>query len=105
MMQLRAVAVVLMLALALPLASASCAARHARPAGTATFDDATISTRVKTVLLNDPDVGALRIDVATTGGVVTLSGVARSRAEEQKAVQLARGVQGVKDVKSNLQVQ
>ncbi|MGH9314898.1 MAG: BON domain-containing protein, partial [Vicinamibacterales bacterium] len=33
-----------------------------------TIDDATITTRVKTALLNDPDVGGLRIDVDTFKG-------------------------------------
>ena len=67
-----------------------------------TIDDATITTRVKTALLNDPQVGGLRIDVDTTLGVVTLSGVARSAAEEQQAVAIARRVPGVRDVKSTL---
>src|SRR5215203_7021399 len=39
-----------------------------------TIDDATITTRVKTALLNDPAVGGLKIDVDTFKGVVTLSG-------------------------------
>ena len=82
----------------------ACAPHHVSPAGTAAYDDTTITTRVKTALLNDPEVGALKIDVNTAQGVVTLSGTARSKAEEQKAIQLARGIQGVKDVKSNLQV-
>ena len=69
-----------------------------------TIDDATITTRVKTALLNDPDVGGLRIDVDTTVGVVTLSGVVKSKAEEAKAIALARKISGVKDVKSTLQV-
>jgi osmotically-inducible protein OsmY len=34
-----------------------------------------------------------------------MSGVVRSRDEEQRAVQIARGVPGVQDVKSTLQVQ
>jgi len=69
-----------------------------------TIDDATITTRVKTALLNDPDVGALRITVDTTGGVVTLSGAVKSPAEADRAVQIAHTVKGVKDVKSTLQV-
>ena len=69
-----------------------------------TIDDATITTRVKTALLNDAQVAGLKIDVDTTLGVVTMSGVVRSRNEEQRAIQLARGVPGVKDVKSTLQV-
>jgi hyperosmotically inducible protein len=69
-----------------------------------TIDDATITTRVKTALLNDPDVGGMRIDVDTTVGVVTLSGVVKSKEEEAKAIAVARRVGGVKDVKSTLQV-
>jgi hyperosmotically inducible periplasmic protein len=70
-----------------------------------TIDDATITTRVKSALLNDPQVAGLKIDVDTTKGIVTMSGIVRSREEEQRAVQLARGVPGVQDVKSTLQVQ
>lgn len=70
-----------------------------------TIDDATITTRVKTSLLNDPDVGGLRIDVDTFKGVVTLSGRVKSKEEEAKAVALARKIGGVSDVKSTLQVQ
>jgi hyperosmotically inducible protein len=69
-----------------------------------TIDDATITTRVKTALLNDPQVAGLKIDVDTTLGVVTMSGIVRNRTEEQRAVQLARGLPGVKDVRSTLQV-
>jgi len=69
-----------------------------------TIDDATITTRVKTALLNDPDVGGLRIDVDTSRGLVTLSGIVRSQAEEARAVALARKTPGVVDVKSTLQV-
>lgn len=70
-----------------------------------TIDDATITTRVKTSLLNDPDVGGLRIDVDTFKGVVTLSGSVKTKAEEAKAIALARKIDGVTDVKSTLQVQ
>lgn len=69
-----------------------------------TVDDATITTRVKTALLNDPDVGGLRIDVDTTMGVVTLNGIVKNKDEEAKAIALARRIDGVKDVKSTLQV-
>jgi len=70
-----------------------------------TIDDATITARVKTTLLNDPDVAGLRIDVDTFKGVVTLSGGVKTPAERDKAVAVARRVGGVRDVKSTLQVQ
>jgi osmotically-inducible protein OsmY len=69
-----------------------------------TIDDATITARVKTALLNDPQVGGMKIDVDTTQGVVTMSGIVKSQAEADRAVQLARQASGVKDVKSTLQV-
>jgi hyperosmotically inducible protein len=70
-----------------------------------TIDDATVTTRVKTALLNDPVVGGLRIDVDTFKGVVTLSGRVKSKDEEAKAIALARKIGGVTDVKSTLQIE
>ena len=70
-----------------------------------TIDDATITTRVKTSLLNDPDVGGMRLDVDTFKGVVTLSGRVKTKEEEAKAITLARKIGGVSDVKSALQIQ
>jgi osmotically-inducible protein OsmY len=68
------------------------------------MDDATITTRVKTVLLNDPQVAATKIDVSTAGGIVTLSGTVKSKTDETRAIELARQVTGVREVKSTLVV-
>ena len=70
-----------------------------------TIDDAAITTRVKTAFINDPVVGAARIDVDTFKGVVTLSGRVKSKEEEVKAIELARTINGVKDVKSTLLIE
>ena len=69
-----------------------------------TIDDTTITTRVKTAMLNDPAVGGLRIDVDTFKGAVTLSGRVKSETEKQQAISLARGINGVTEVKDALQV-
>ena len=69
-----------------------------------TIDDATITAAVKTALLNDPEVGAMKIDVDTASGVVTLSGSVKSQLDAEKATALARRAPGVKDVKSALHV-
>ena len=95
-----ATALVLALALVAPLLASACGKTVGE-----TIDDATITTRVKTALLNDPDVGGLRIDVDTFKGVVTLSGRVKSKAEENKAVAIAQKINGVADVKSTLQIQ
>ncbi len=70
-----------------------------------TLDDATLQTRVKTAILNDPQVGGDQIDVASVNGVITLSGVIKSPEHEARAADLARKVGGVKDVKTSLKVQ
>ena len=98
--QKRLTVFVLMMTLIAPLLLVACG----KSVGD-TIDDATITTRVKTALLNDPDVGGLRIDVDTFKGVVTLSGRVKTKDEEAKATALARKISGVTDVKSTLQVQ
>ena len=69
-----------------------------------TIDDTTITTRVKTAMLNDPAVGGLSIDVDTYKGVVTLSGRVKNPAERDQALSLARRTDGVTEVKDALQV-
>src|SRR4051812_37541989 len=69
-----------------------------------TIDDTTITTRVKTAMLNDPGVGGLRIDVDTFKGAVTLSGRVKSQAEKDQAIALARRTPGVTEVKDTLQI-
>ena len=68
------------------------------------IDDTTITTRVKTAMLNDRNVGGLGIDVDTFKGVVTLSGRVKSQAERDQAIALARRVNGVTEVKDALQI-
>ena len=69
-----------------------------------TIDDTTITTRVKTSMLNDPAVSGTGVDVDTYKGVVTLSGRVKSQAEHDQALALARKVDGVTDVKDALQI-
>ncbi len=66
--------------------------------------DAQTAVRVKTVLVNDPELGTLPIDVRARQGVVTLEGIVRSTAEIDRALALARGVAGVARVESALAV-
>ena len=68
----------------------------------APLNDATLTTRVKTAILNDPTVGKLPIDVSTANAVVTLSGRVTTEAQRDRATELARSVSGVLDVKNNL---
>jgi hyperosmotically inducible protein len=68
------------------------------------ISDASITTRVKTVLIRSPVTKALSIDVDTRNGVVTLRGRVRSEEEKDEAVRLAGQVKGVNKVVSELEV-
>ena len=67
------------------------------------IDDAGITMRVKSRLLDDPIVKGLKIDVDTRNGVVFLTGSVTSDAEKKQAIELARTTEGVKDVQANFQ--
>ncbi|MEK6593124.1 MAG: BON domain-containing protein [Pseudomonadota bacterium] len=67
--------------------------------------DSIITTRIKAAMAKDKQVSALRIKVDTDDkGMVTLSGKAKSQAEADKAVSLARSVDGVVSVQNNIQI-
>jgi len=68
------------------------------------FGDAAITTRVKTAIFNEPELKVMNIGVSTEENVVHLSGTVKTRAERAKAIQVARKVEGVKAVKSDLAV-
>ncbi len=67
-------------------------------------DDATITASVNADLARDPDLSAIRINVDTKDGVVTLTGPAPSASAKDRAADIARGVKGVASVNNNLEV-
>ena len=83
--------------------AASATERGMAKAGEA-LDDAAITGKVKSALIADPDIQALKIDVDTKNSVVTLNGSAKSQANADKAVSIAKGVEGVKSVDNQLSV-
>jgi len=66
--------------------------------------DASITAAIKMTMADDPLVGAFDIDIDTSAGKVTLNGRVKSKAEADRAIQIARSVDGVKSVSSNLVV-
>jgi osmotically-inducible protein OsmY len=66
--------------------------------------DTAITTKVKAGLVKEPDLESLGIHVETEKGVVMLSGFVNSKAEADKAVKVAKGVDGVTTVKSAIKV-
>lgn len=70
----------------------------------AAMDDSLITTKVKTALLADSAVKGTDISVQTDKGEVLLSGMVASRSQADRAIQIARNIEGVKSVNEKLTV-
>ena len=68
------------------------------------LSNGSVTAKIKAKMALDESVKALNLDVDTVAGVVTVKGVVRSEAERQRALQLARETEGVKQVIDQLSV-
>jgi hyperosmotically inducible periplasmic protein len=100
-----------MLAVAFALGSAQlagCASSQSQPearrSAGGVIDDATLTAKVKTALAADREVPAHNVNVTTYRGLVQLSGFVQSEDVARKAAQLARNVDGVRDVYNDVRV-
>ena len=64
--------------------------------------DAVITGKIKAAVLEEPSLKSAEINVETSKGTVQLSGFVRSRADINKAVEVAKGIAGVKSVKNDM---
>jgi len=69
---------------------------------TGPMDDAQIVTKVNAALAADADLSALKIDVDSKDGMVTLRGKAPDAAAKERATELAKNVKDVKSVDNQL---
>ena len=91
--------------LAISLVSVVGCASTSKQEGTGQYiDDTVITAKVKAALIEDPLTKAIEINVETFKGVVQLSGFVSSQAAMDKAVALARNVNGVKSVKNDMRI-
>jgi len=86
------------------LATAGCAVSRGQETTGAYIDDATITTQVKSRMLDNPNVAGTSISVETLNGTVMLSGFAKNTTEKDTAERIARDVNGVKSVKNQIVV-
>ena len=92
-------------AIVLPIAGHTADYDTDRSSPRAFAKDAAITTKIKAKLAAEKLASAVHIKVDTDKrGVVTLSGKALSEEEVNKAVSIARGVEGVASVENNIQV-
>ena len=89
---------------ALMLSAAACAPIEGRETAGEYVDDATISTKVRTALIRDPNTKMGQVGVETMQGTVQLSGFVDTQQAAAHAAEVARGVNGVKEVKNNIVV-
>lgn len=89
---------------ALLIALAGCAGTQTKSSTGDLIDDSTITTKVKTALLGDPDVKGTQVSVETFKGTVQLSGFADTAKAKSRAEDLAKRVEGVKAVKNDILV-
>lgn len=68
------------------------------------LDDASISTQVQALLIQDPAINPLNVRTATDEGEVFLIGRVASRAESRAAEQSARSIAGVWSVQNYLKI-
>ena len=93
------------LMIAAALALGACASTPTQESTGETIDDAGITARVNTALIDDPQVKAHQVDVETSRGVVQLNGFVDSATAKDRATTVARTVPGVQQVHNNLVVQ
>ncbi|RZJ27107.1 MAG: BON domain-containing protein [Haliea sp.] len=70
----------------------------------AMFDDAGITAKVNAALASDSDLSAIKINVDTKDGIVTLTGPAPSATAKDRASEIAKAVKDVKSVNNQLTV-
>jgi osmotically-inducible protein OsmY len=92
----------LMVCLVFVAAMCGCAGSRTHESTGQYVDDSAITTKVKTALLADQEVSGGQVEVETFKGVVQLSGFVDTSVQKQKAEQIARRTQGVKEVKNDL---
>ncbi|MFO3904229.1 molecular chaperone OsmY [Enterobacter hormaechei] len=68
------------------------------------MDDSSITAKVKAALVDADDIKSTDISVETEKNVVTLSGFVESQAQAEKAVAVAKKVEGVTSVSNKLHV-
>jgi osmotically-inducible protein OsmY len=68
------------------------------------IDDTVITTAVKAAILNEPSLKVSEINVETFKGAVQLSGFVRSEDNIITAMNVTRGVNGVKSVKNDMRL-
>jgi hyperosmotically inducible protein len=94
----------LVLAALLGAALSACTSTPTQQSTGEVIDDGVVTAKVKAALIEDPVTKAHQINVETFKGTVQLSGFVESDAARNRALQLAKDIDGVRNVKDALEV-
>ena len=68
------------------------------------LENGAITAKIKSKMTLDDTLDAIKIDVDTSDGIVTLNGTVNTEAQHQRAIQLAKETDGVRQVVDRLKV-
>ena len=68
------------------------------------MDDKTLGTKIKTALTRDPTVKAHQVNVTAFRGAVQLSGFVDSQEQKDRATEIIKNMDGVKELHNDLVV-
>lgn len=86
------------------MGAAADTSREVAAAAATKVDDASITAKVNAALAADRELSAIRIDVDTREGVVTLSGPAPTASAKERAAEVAHKVKGVESVNNQVTI-
>ena len=90
---------------ALPISMMTgCAVTSGRESAGEYVDDKTLGTKIKTALTRDPTVKAHQVNVTAFRGAVQLSGFVDSQAQKDRATEIIKNMDGVKELHNDLVV-
>ncbi|HZO84748.1 MAG TPA: BON domain-containing protein [Verrucomicrobiae bacterium] len=90
---------------ALPISMMTgCAVTSGRESAGEYVDDKTLGTKIKTALTRDPTVKAHQVNVTAFRGAVQLSGFVDSQEQKDRATEIIKNMEGVKELHNDLVV-
>src|SRR5579871_6346557 len=95
---------IILAAASIPLLLTGCNLMKGNETAGQAVDDTTLTARAKAALVKDSTVSATDFSISVYKGDVTLSGVAKTPDEVQRAIEDIRTVPGVKSVKNATRV-
>ena len=69
------------------------------------YHDVSLTTKVYEAILDEPSLRPFDINVRTQKGIVELSGYVNSRDDMDKAIEVARKIDGIKSIKNDMEIQ